>query len=623
MIGLLLSGGHHDLQRRLVHLPLRYNQMLRTPIVAFALLLISGWNVHGQNAAKNWYFGQGARINFNTAAATAVTTINTNEGCSAISDSSGNPLFYTDGITVWDKNNNPMPGGTLLNGNSSSTHSALIVPCSCDKYFIFTTDAFENQYQNGLQYSVVDMTQNSLLGTVVSKNNVLLKPASEKVAGVSDGSGGFWVVGHKMVTNEFVSYHIVANSDCTLDPKAAKLSKAGSNYSGGTSDYGAGQMKISPDGTLLVHAGLSTGNTSFIELFKFSTSTGTVSDINPGSTARDTNPGFYGVEFSPDSPSTYLYATTIEGANILYSYKITPPLTGRSTINNYGSVQYTLGALQLAPDGKIYIARTNNAYVDVLPSPTSTTGGGGWTGAHFNLLGGAKSLLGLPTMVTGDFSCAAPCATISEPTVSCDRGVLTYTFTLTNNSATQTIENLLLFPPLGSTYSIVPTSLHLTTPLLPGGQTIVTGTVTNASSGDRVCINVALADKDFVVCCTVQICLPSCPCLRLLDRSLTCLNGVNTYTGAVQNLAGGQLQQILVVPISPPNLIITPSQFPVVGNGATLTFALTGVAAPANVSFQVVPLGAAPLCCPSERIHIDLRDCGAPTKAGKDEKGKK
>ena len=71
--------------------------------------------------------------------------INSGEGSSSISDSNGQLLFYTDGVTVWDKNNAVMQNGTGLMGNGSSTQSALIVPCTCDKYFIFTTDAAENQ----------------------------------------------------------------------------------------------------------------------------------------------------------------------------------------------------------------------------------------------------------------------------------------------------------------------------------------------------------------------------------------------------------------------------------------------------------------------------------------------
>jgi hypothetical protein len=378
-------------------------------LVIWAMLICS---INAQNAAKNWFFGIRARINFNGGTPTAmfVNTIATGEGSSSISDSNGNLLFYTDGVTVWDKNNSQMPNGFGLFGNSSSTHSALIVPCNCNKYFIFTTDAAENQYNNGLRYSVVDMSGNNGLGDVTSKNNPLLTPAviargSEKIAGISDGNGGFWVVGHTMGDNRFFSYHVLAGSNCTLNPQSdvtTKVSAVGSNYTGGNAGFGQGQMKISPDGTRLAVAGLNSIGTSFVELFQFDTTTGFVSNL-PGGPIRDTSPyGFYGAEFSPDSKA--LYATTLYSANFLYRYNINAnTLTNRTTINYFGGGNYIIGGLQLAPDGKIYLARYLSQFLNVLNSPNAVNGG--WTTTPFNLATGSQSRLGLPTMVGGDFSC--------------------------------------------------------------------------------------------------------------------------------------------------------------------------------------------------------------------------
>lgn len=140
--------------------------------------------------------------------------------------------------------------------------------------------------------------------------------------------------------------------------------------------------------------------------------TGAVTDVITGSTTRDTsNDGFYGVEFSPDSHSLYAttIATTSASHNYLYRYNAIPTLTGtgsRTQINDYGTAMYTLGALQLGPDGTIYIARRNQQFLDVLPSPN--TPGAGWTSAaHLSLASGAQSLLGLPAVVAGNFSCAS------------------------------------------------------------------------------------------------------------------------------------------------------------------------------------------------------------------------
>lgn len=393
--------------------------MLRKMTLASAILFTSVCTAGAQNASKNWLFGHRARVDFNTSTPTATTvnTISTNEGSSSISDANGNLLFYTDGVRVWNKNSIQMPNGFGLLGSASSTQSALIVPCNCNKYYIFTTDAAENQYANGLSYSVVDMTLNGGLGDVVIQNVVLLPKAAEKIAAVRDSGGnGFWVVAHAMGSNRFFSYHVTPNSDCKLNPQAARISAVGSSYSGsGGGNFGQGQMKISPDGTRLAHAGLSYGPGSFVELFQFDTTTGAVSNL-AAATVRDTSTssGFYGIEFSPDSK--VLFATTTVGTNFLYRYDITSNTLGvRSTLHTFGSSNYLAGALQLAPDGRIYLARNSNAFLNVLTTPSVNSPNGGWTTAPFNLAAGSSSRLGLPAVVAGNFSCGP------TPDVCCDK----------------------------------------------------------------------------------------------------------------------------------------------------------------------------------------------------------
>jgi hypothetical protein len=388
--------------------------MLRKMTLIAVILALSVCTINAQNAANHWIFGKGAKIRFNPGpTVTAVTTINTGEGSSSISDSNGNLLFYTDGMTVWTKTDAVMTNGTGLLGSPSSTHSALIVPCSCDKYFIFTTDAKENEYTNGLRYSVVDMSGGS--GTVTSKNSLLLAKASEKIAGISDGSGGFWVVAHTIGDDRFFSYRIAPNRDCKLNPQAAIISAIGAKFLGGTADFGQGQMKISPDGRFLALAGLSYGPGSFVELFQFNTSTGVISNLGT-STARDaltSNDGFYGIEFSPDSNT--LYATTTVANSNVYRYGniAVNKLSSKTPISSFGNNQYTVAALQLAPDGQIYVARKNFASLFVLNAPNMANGG--WTTTPFNLASGSLSQLGLPTMVAGDFSCGP------TPDVCCDK----------------------------------------------------------------------------------------------------------------------------------------------------------------------------------------------------------
>ena len=66
-----------------------------------SFLLFTTLSLYGfaQGEASNWYFGNGAGLVFDLATgdatpnSNALGTINTNEGCSTISDSSGNLLF--------------------------------------------------------------------------------------------------------------------------------------------------------------------------------------------------------------------------------------------------------------------------------------------------------------------------------------------------------------------------------------------------------------------------------------------------------------------------------------------------------------------------------------------------
>jgi hypothetical protein len=289
-----------------------------------------------------------------------------------------------------------------------------------------------------------------------------------------------------------------------------------------------------------------------------------------------------------------------------------------------GTSPYSIGALQLAPDGNIYVARRTQQTLYVLNSPNLPNTG--WTGPTISLVPGT-SMLGLPTVVAGSFSCGpnpsptpSPtpgCSAIGRQLVRCDHGTFTYTFAVTNNSA-QTIQYLLLSPAAGATFTIVPNVINLGTPLGPGQSTNVTVSIGNASPGDHICINVALADKDVRPCCTIQTCtdLPDCPCLRVLDASLTCgPNGSYTYTVPLQNLTGVPVQQIFVVPTAPANLNVSPQlvtlSTPLQQNQTTtLTITITGAVPPTNVCLRFSPLGDNAATCCSTKTCFDLRPCG-------------
>ena len=168
--------------------------------------------VFAQNEGNIWYFGHGAGLDFNSGSPVPLNDgmLNTLEGCATISDDNGDLLFYTDGITVYDKLHNIMPNGTGLLGHYSSTQSAMIVkkPQASNIYYIFTVDTYISSSGDSLCYSEVDMTLNGGLGGVTDVKNVLLfQYAAEKVTAVPHCNGvDFWIVAPQHIDKLYYSY---------------------------------------------------------------------------------------------------------------------------------------------------------------------------------------------------------------------------------------------------------------------------------------------------------------------------------------------------------------------------------------------------------------------------------
>src|SRR5882762_2021002 len=150
----------------------------------FSLFISLSQLVFSQHQSDKWYFGIYAGLDFTSGSPIPITdgALSTSEGCSSISDYNGNLLFYTDGRTVYDRNNQAMPNGAGLDGGESSTQAALIVPLpgiSTQVYYIFTTDQIGGPL--GFRYSVVDMTLNGGFGDVTTINELIQNHVTEKV----------------------------------------------------------------------------------------------------------------------------------------------------------------------------------------------------------------------------------------------------------------------------------------------------------------------------------------------------------------------------------------------------------------------------------------------------------
>jgi gliding motility-associated-like protein len=361
------------------------------------IFLILSFGIYAQGEANIWYFGYYAGLDFNSGSPVVLndSKMFTYEGCATISNASGQLLFYTDGITVWNKNHQVMPNGTGLMGHSSSTQSAIVIPKPGNPsiYYIFTVT--ELAKSDGLRYSEVDMSLNGGLGDVTSNKNILLfTPTCEKLTAVKSSNGdAFWVVSHAFEDDRFLAYKISATG-VNLSPVISNTGATIIASNTQLKDETIGYLKFSPDGTKLISC-----NTNInVELFDFDAATGVIS--NPKIVKlKEEN---YGVEFSPSGKIAYVSVGN-NRSSALYQYDLTAVDIASTQIAVLSNIEWNqIAALQIAIDGKIYVSGIAGK-LSVINNPDVLGLG---CNVQYNTIsfGTAKSLLGLPQFIQSYFN---------------------------------------------------------------------------------------------------------------------------------------------------------------------------------------------------------------------------
>jgi hypothetical protein len=373
-------------------------------IASFAmLLLVATSQVSGQGQANIWYFGSKAGINFNTVPATILTNGSLDaenvegEGYASISDENGNLLFYTDGVTVFNRNHVAMPNGTGLRGHLSAAQSAIIVPspAASHLYYVFTVS--ENKPANpvatdGVHYNIVDMSAAGGLGNVTTKNQAVWAGVHtmESLCAVPHSNGtDYWVIVHGSGgSNQFRAYPVTAGG-----VGAAVVSSVGYTVplvtSPGIDANSQGMIKANSCYTKIAASYFAQdgpGADKAVEVLDFDWTTGQVSNpvrINNFQSAT----GAYGLEFSPNG--RYLYVTELM-RNRLVRFDLDAPNINTSRMHigwgvngeNTGETGAPrLGQVQLAPDGNLYVANfttwtstwSDNSYISRVSNPDAAT----------------------------------------------------------------------------------------------------------------------------------------------------------------------------------------------------------------------------------------------------------
>ena len=241
-----------------------------------------------------------------------------------------------------------------------------------------------------------------------------------------------------------------------------------------------------------------------VDLYTFNDSTGKMTfsrtlDLGP------TPPQAYGVEFSPDGKNMYvtMLADTNQdgsqkGSSYILKYDLTQTVDSllkrsRTVVDSSTIRQY--GAIQIAPDGKIYVAINKSSSLGVIENPDA----GFLDSLRFDpmgqSLGGKSSQLGLPNLVANfndqsngpGFTYADTCAkspTTFQASPNCPKLKETYTWTFGDGSA-----------PV-STTALKP-QLH--TYQQKGDYTVSLRIVTQLSNGRGICKDTTIKDTITIV----------------------------------------------------------------------------------------------------------------------------
>jgi gliding motility-associated-like protein len=339
-----------------------------------------------------WYFGNKAGIDFNKRPPKALSNsiMDAPAGCAIICDRNGQTIFYTDGNNVYGYNVATKTSSLIdtgIGGDPNSSQAAIIIPVPGDEtlYYIFTTQAINGTSANELRYSLFDLKQGTH-GLVVQKNILLFSKSSEHLTANSQ-----WLIAHEYGNNTFRAYRVTATG--IADPIYSSI---GSVESFKDAVNGQGYMKLGPKNNLAV-AFSTPGTSNWVELFTFVDTTGVITNYRKIDLKQPAGQ-VYGVEFSPggnklfatikDTPNSTVFEYFIDSIGKPY-LRSNPPTT----------LAAELGALQLAPDGQIYMAVNGSTTLGTIQANEDTTKVSTINLSGFALAGGTNSRLGLPNLI--------------------------------------------------------------------------------------------------------------------------------------------------------------------------------------------------------------------------------
>lgn len=344
-------------------------------IIIFLSLFFLGYS-QGEN--DNWYFGRFGAVNFSGPTPVSINTSQMGsaalyipEACGTVSDSSGKLLFYTDGINVWNRNNQIMDNGSGLSGDSSTEQLVIVKSLSNpNQYYVFIGG--EQSMGKFMKYSIVDMSLGGLdafgmpLGKVLDNyKNILVTDnngngfLSEAVTVVPSSNGTMWL----LVPNgqSLYAYNINGQGFNNGNPVVSALNfpftLSNQVYGVKASPKLASKQKYSHYLCISTWAGYP----DYVsKVYSFDYNTGKLTN---DFTLQINSLASYSPEFNADSSILYL------GRENLYAVDL---LSATPTNINYmqlASLSYACGAIQRNKYGDIYVSVVNSQYLSKIINP--------------------------------------------------------------------------------------------------------------------------------------------------------------------------------------------------------------------------------------------------------------
>ncbi len=290
----------------------------------------------------------------------------------SISNAEGKLLFYTNGNIILNNENLIMVNGDSINygrfwnlndhkGYSDPT-GYIILPSPDDrtKYYViykrleYDSDLEGVVHSDRFQYSIVDMTKENGLGSVIKKDQLILQDTFDNgnITACRHANGrDWWLINRKYNSNSFLKF--------LLDPSGINI--ADTTIVGNKSLNGLGQSVFTPNGRKYIdYNGHDAEKGMFLDIYDFDRCTGELS--NPIQfNYLDTTVWSGGVAVSSNSRFLYL-SNTLR----LYQFDLwADDIIGSiDTIAEYESIDsfpfFSHFYLpHLAPDGKIYMSSKN------------------------------------------------------------------------------------------------------------------------------------------------------------------------------------------------------------------------------------------------------------------------